>query len=170
MDISEQQVGRVWVVVARGRLDGASSGAFAQRIGALVTGSEPRLVVDFADIEFVSSAGLRAVLTLVKKVKGLKGMLALCAVRAPVREVLDITGFSGMIDIHPERSAALASLELSATKAQDLAPQPSQQARERSGPWRGKLDRRVYKLRSGQLPGERSGIAFFRTDAPPWGS
>ncbi len=110
MDISEQQVGRVWVVTARGRLDGTTSGVFTQRIDALVTGSEPRLLVDFADVEFVSSAGLRAVLTLVKKVKSLKGMLALCAVRAPVREVLDITGFSGMIDIHPERAAALQAL------------------------------------------------------------
>lgn len=110
MDISEQQVGRVWVVEARGRLDGASSGAFTQRLDALVKGAEPRLVVDFSGVDFVSSAGLRAVLTLVKKVKTLKGALALCAVQAPVREVLDITGFAAMIDIHPERTAALAAL------------------------------------------------------------
>jgi len=110
MDISEQQVGKVWVVTARGRLDGATSGAFAQRVEALVTESEPRLLVDFSGVDFVSSAGLRAVLALIKKVKGLKGIFALCAVQAPVREVLDITGFTGMIDIHPERTAALAAL------------------------------------------------------------
>jgi len=110
MDLSEQQVGRVWVVTARGRLDATTSNMFAQKIDALVTGSEPRLLVDFADVDFVSSAGLRAVLMLVKKVKSLKGTLALCAVQAPVREVLDITGFAGMIDIHAERMAALAAL------------------------------------------------------------
>jgi anti-sigma B factor antagonist len=110
MDISEQQIGRVWIVVARGRLDGATSGAFAQRIDALMAAGEPRLVVDFSGIDFVSSAGLRVVLTLVKKVKAMKGVLALCAVQAPVQEVLDITGFAGMIDIHPERTAALAAL------------------------------------------------------------
>jgi anti-sigma B factor antagonist len=59
MDVSEQQVGRVWVVTARGRLDGATSGAFAQRVEALVTGTEPRLLVDFSGVDFVSSAGLR---------------------------------------------------------------------------------------------------------------
>ena len=110
MDVSEQQVGRVWVVTARGRLDGATSGAFAQRVEALVTGSEPRLVVDFAGVEFVSSAGLRAVLALVKKVKNVHGALALCAVQPAVREVLEITGFASMIDIHPERAAALTAL------------------------------------------------------------
>jgi anti-anti-sigma factor len=110
MDLSEQQIGRVWVVTARGRLDGATSGLFEQRINALFSGSEPRLLVDFSDVEFVSSAGLRAVLTLVKKIKALKGGVALCAVQAPVQEVLDITGFAGMIDIHPDRAEALAAL------------------------------------------------------------
>jgi stage II sporulation protein AA (anti-sigma F factor antagonist) len=110
MDLSEQQVGRVWVVTARGRLDGATSTQFAQRLEALVTGTEPRLLVDFSGVDFVSSAGLRVVLALMKKVKALKGVLALCAVQAPVQEVLDITGFAGMIDIHAERSAALTAL------------------------------------------------------------
>lgn len=110
MDISEQQVGRVWVVTAAGRLDSATSNTFAQRIESLVKGSEPRLLVDFSGVDFVSSAGLRAVMTLVKKVKSQKGVLALCAVQAPVREVLDITGFTSMIDIHPERASALAAL------------------------------------------------------------
>ena len=110
MDVSEQQVGRVWVVTARGRLDGATSSQFAQRVEALVTGTEPRLLVDFSGVDFVSSAGLRVVLALVKKVKSVKGALILCAVQPAVREVLEITGFAGMIDIHPERATALTAL------------------------------------------------------------
>src|SRR6202035_82080 len=100
----------VTIVTARGRLDGASSGMFAEQLERLVSGKIPRLVVDFAGVEFVSSAGLRAVLTLVKKVKAANGVFALCAVRPPVREALDITGFTSMIDIHPELSAALAAV------------------------------------------------------------
>ena len=110
MDITEDQVGRVWLVTARGRLDGETSSAFANRIGELTTGVEPRLLVDFSGVDFVSSAGLRVVLMLVKKVKALKGALALCEVQAPVRQVFDIAGFTDMIDVHPERSAALAAL------------------------------------------------------------
>jgi anti-anti-sigma factor len=110
MNISEQQMGRVWVVAASGRLDGATSSTFVQRIDALISGTEPRVLVDFSGVEFVSSAGLRAVLMVVKKMKAMKGVLALCGVQAPVQEVLDITGFAGMIDIHPDRNAALAAL------------------------------------------------------------
>ena len=110
MELTEESRAGVTVVTAHGRLDGASSGMFAERLGQLVAGARPRLVIDFADVDFVSSAGLRAVLTLVKKIKATNGVFALCAVQGPVREVLDITGFSTMISIHPELSAALAAI------------------------------------------------------------
>jgi anti-anti-sigma factor len=110
MELREESRAGVTVVTARGRLDGATSGMFAERLGQLVSGAQPRLVVDFANVDFVSSAGLRAVLILVKKVKAAKGAFALCAVQDPVREVLDITGFTTMIDIHPELSSALAAM------------------------------------------------------------
>jgi anti-sigma B factor antagonist len=111
MELLEESRSGVTIVTARGRLDGASSAMFAERLDKLVSGTAPRLVVDFAGVEFVSSAGLRAVLTLVKKVKAANGVFALCAVRPPVREVLDITGFTSMINIHPELSTALAAVE-----------------------------------------------------------
>ena len=110
MELSEEVHGRVVVVTARGRLDGASSQAFGVRLEKLAAAPEPRLVLDFAGIDFVSSAGLRAVLTVLKRVKAANGRLALCAVQAPVREVLDITGFAGMLDLHPDRPQAIAAL------------------------------------------------------------
>jgi len=110
MELTEEQRSGVTVVTACGRLDGASSDVFAERLGRLIAGTRPRLVVDFAEVNFVSSAGLRAVLILMKKVKAAGGAFALCAVQDPVREVLDITGLTGMIDIHPELSSALAAM------------------------------------------------------------
>jgi anti-anti-sigma factor len=110
MDVTEELHGRVAVVTARGRLDGATSGIFAERLERLASAAQPRLVVDFSGVDFISSAGLRAVLTLAKKIKAGNGALALCAVQAPVLEVLDITSFSTMIDIHSDLAAALAAL------------------------------------------------------------
>jgi|HubBroStandDraft_6_1064221.scaffolds.fasta_scaffold1462410_2 anti-anti-sigma factor len=110
MRIVEEPHGRVLVVTASGRLDGNSSGAFAEKIEPLIAGFEPRLLLDFSGIDFVSSAGLRVVLSLLKKVKAANGIFALCAVQAPVLEVLDISGFTSMIDVHPGRVAGLAAL------------------------------------------------------------
>jgi anti-anti-sigma factor len=110
MELVEEVQGRVVVVTARGRLDGSTSPAFGARLETLAARSEPRLVVDFSGIDFVSSAGLRVVLAVLKRVKAANGMFALCAVQPPVREVLDITGFTGMLDVHSGRAEAVAAL------------------------------------------------------------
>jgi anti-anti-sigma factor len=110
MELVEEVQGRVVVVTARGRLDGSTSPAFGARLETLAARSEPRLVVDFSGIDFVSSAGLRVVLAVLKRVKAANGMFALCAVQPPVREVLDITGFTSMLDVHSGRAEAVAAL------------------------------------------------------------
>jgi anti-anti-sigma factor len=110
MELVEEAQGRVLVVTARGRLDGSTSQAFGARLEKLTATSQPRLVIDFAGIDFVSSAGLRVVLALLKRVKAADGRLALCAVQDPVREVLDITGFAGMLDLYTGRAEAIAAL------------------------------------------------------------
>ena len=110
MDIREEMQGGVCVVTARGRLDATASTAFAERVEKLIGGAKPRLLVDFAGVDFVSSAGLRVVLSLTKKIKALGGVFALCAVQRPVLEVLDITGFTPMIEIHADQPSALAAL------------------------------------------------------------
>ncbi len=110
MEISEEHIGDTCVVTAKGRLDGGASAAFAEQIGNLISASRPKLLIDFAGVDFVTSAGLRAVLLLVKKVKAAGGTFALCNVQDSVREVLDITGFTGMLSIHPARADAIAAL------------------------------------------------------------
>jgi anti-anti-sigma factor len=110
MQISDESVGGVCVVTARGRLDGVASGPFGERIQALIGPERSKVLLDFSGIDFVTSAGLRVVLTILKRVKSVNGQFALCGLQAPVREVLEITGFAGMIQIYPGREAALAAL------------------------------------------------------------
>ncbi len=110
MDIENERVGDVAVVTAHGRLDGIYSSAFAKRVGELIVGPNPKILIDFADVDFVTSAGLRAVLLLMKKAAVAGGAFALCGVNAEVREVLDISGFADIFTIHPGRAEGLAAL------------------------------------------------------------
>ena len=110
MDIQKERVGDVHVVTAEGRLDGIYSSAFANQVGELITGTNPKILIDFTNIDFVTSAGLRAVLLLMKKAKASGGAFALCGVNAQVREVLDISGFAEMFSIHPGRAEGIAAL------------------------------------------------------------
>jgi anti-anti-sigma factor len=110
MELQEERVGDAYVVTATGRLDAVSSGAFADRIGGLIGNAKPKLLIDFAGVDYVTSAGLRAVLMVVKKIKSSGGVFALCGLQASVREVFDISGFTAMLSIHSGRSDGLAAL------------------------------------------------------------
>ncbi len=110
MEIQKEQVGDVHVVTAKGRLDGIYSTAFAKEVGELIGGASSKILIDFTDIDFVSSAGLRAVLLLMKKAKASGGVFALCGVNEQVREVLGIGGFADMFSVHPGRAEGLAAL------------------------------------------------------------
>jgi anti-anti-sigma factor len=110
MEIQKERVGDVSVVTVNGRLDGIYSSAFANQVGELITGENPKILIDFTDIDFVTSAGLRALLLLIKKAKATGSAFALCGVNEQVREVLDISGFTAMFSIHPGRAEGIAAL------------------------------------------------------------
>lgn len=111
MNVVDSKDGRVTVVVAEGRLDGTTSAEFQRRLSGLLSEPGSRMVVDFAGVEFVSSAGLRALLGILKKVKATQGLIAICSVRDPVREVLEIAGLTSMLPLHQERVAAIVSVQ-----------------------------------------------------------
>ena len=81
-----------------GRLDTTSAPA-AQDAFLKVANEYAKLTLDFADLAYVSSAGLRAILTLQKQVNRTGGSLTLTNVSSAVMEVFEMTGFSGVLHI-----------------------------------------------------------------------
>ena len=110
MEIAEEALGRVMTVSARGPLDGATTPAFSERLQQLASKSEARLLIDLSGVTFISSAGLRAVTAALKTVHAGNGTLAVCAFPGPVQEVMDVTGFTALLRIFPNRTAALQHL------------------------------------------------------------
>jgi anti-anti-sigma factor len=109
MEIQKERVGETDVATVSGRLDGIYATAFAKEVGELITGTNPKILIDFTDIDYVSSAGLRGLLLLVKKAKASGALFALCGLNEQVREVLDISGFSSMFSIYSDRAEGLVA-------------------------------------------------------------
>jgi anti-anti-sigma factor len=109
MDITETTSGSVKVAALKGRLDTATAPAAEGRLLALLEGGG-RLVADMAEVHYVSSAGLRVLLKAAKQAKANGGAFAVASPQAPVREVLEISGFDKILAIHPTRDAAVAGL------------------------------------------------------------
>jgi anti-anti-sigma factor len=100
------------ILSPKGRLDSATAPAFEQEfLRASATGLS-RLLIDFSELTYISSAGLRVVLKAAKRMQSEGGRVALCALGPQVAEVFDISGFSSLsiFSIHPARAAALAAL------------------------------------------------------------
>ena len=68
------------------------------------------MIVDLADVSYVSSAGLRVLLKGAKIAKSSGNKLVLSGLDPSVREVFDISGFSAIFNIEPDVGAALASV------------------------------------------------------------
>jgi anti-anti-sigma factor len=110
MEIRKERVGDVDVVSPNGRLDGIYSTAFAKEVGELIAGTNPKILIDFAEVDFVTSAGIRSVLQLMKKAKASGAVFALCGVNEQVREILVATDLAATVTIHADRPEGLAAL------------------------------------------------------------
>ena len=80
-----------------GRLDTLTAPELEQFVNANLEGVAA-LVCDFANLEYVSSAGLRVLLSTQKKMSK-QGSMTVKNVRSEIMEVLDITGFSDILTI-----------------------------------------------------------------------
>ncbi|MFH1035477.1 MAG: STAS domain-containing protein [Pseudomonadota bacterium] len=109
MDISTSVQQEVTVVALNGRFDAQSSGQIDSSLQAHIKDGVKKLVVDMGLVEYVSSAGLRVLLSAAKKSGALGGRLVLCGLQPYVLEVFEVAGFTSIFQITPDAAAALAS-------------------------------------------------------------
>ena len=73
--------------------------------------TERALILDFEQVSYISSAGLRVLLVTAKTLQGNGAELSLCSLDDPIREVFGISGFDSIIPIHASRAEALAAVK-----------------------------------------------------------
>jgi anti-sigma B factor antagonist len=110
MELSDSKRSGTVIVSVKGRVDASSSSALEQRLLRLIKAGERQIIVDCADLDYISSAGLRALLVAVKQLNTTGGKMALGALKADIHEVFDVAGFSSILPIHPNVDAALAQM------------------------------------------------------------
>lgn len=82
-----------------GRLDAAGAEAIGLRFTAAVAAAERPALVDFADVEFVASMGLRLLLSTARALRQKGAGLCLYAPRAEVREVLEDAAIDQLVGV-----------------------------------------------------------------------
>jgi len=126
MTISESTQGAITILQAHGRLDTASAPETDRRLATIIEGGARQVVLDLSGLEYVSSTGLRVLLTAAKRMKQAQGKMALAAPTSQVRQILDTTGFETIIPLFDTTEKAVESFmpAVPGLTAQPNAPLP----------------------------------------------
>lgn len=108
MEIREDQADGAIILVPVARVDSATAKAFEVRVLAAVNSGSGKIVIDFAELDYISSAGLRVVLVGAKMTRAPR-KFALCGMKPHIREIFDVSGFARILTILPDRAAALSA-------------------------------------------------------------
>jgi len=108
MEIREEKDAGALVLAPVGRVDSTTSGDLESRLLRRLADGERRLVIDLADVPYISSAGLRVLLLTLNRLKASGGRLVLCGIGQSVREVFDLAGFFSVVVVAVSREEACA--------------------------------------------------------------
>jgi anti-anti-sigma factor len=99
------------VLRVSGRIDFESALDFEHHINAMIQGTGDCYIIELSQVELLSSAGLRVMLSTAKRVTQRNASLALAAPSQVVRQVFEISHFNLLFKIYPSIPAAIAALK-----------------------------------------------------------
>ena len=110
MDIQVQKDEHKAVLALAGKLDAVTAQDFDKAVGALIEGGTVRLILDCSRLDYLSSAGLRALLMTAKRIKAKGGQLRVAGMHGAAREVFEISGFHMIFVMDDSVDAAVSAL------------------------------------------------------------
>ena len=97
MTIEKNLNGTELTIIITGRLDTTTAPQLEAEFKQSITGVE-KLVLDFAELEYLSSAGLRVLLA-AQKVMNKQGEMVIRNVNETINEIFEVTGFIDILTI-----------------------------------------------------------------------
>src|SRR4249920_1342741 len=110
MEINERRTADIVTLSLSGKLDGTTAKAFEEKILGQIESGDRRFIIDLAQLDYVSSAGLRVFILASKRLNRENGKIVLCSLKDPVREVFDIAGFLSIFSVYGSHDEAIKDL------------------------------------------------------------
>lgn len=110
MQIHYQKEGDILVVSIQGHVDALTAVTLETELLAAIDGGERRMILDGTAMEYINSAGLKALLVTAKRLDVEQGRFVICSLAANVRMIFDMIGFDRIMTIVPGRAEALQLL------------------------------------------------------------
>ena len=110
MAIDIERDGGTVIAKITGRLDGANAQEFQGELTDSIEEGDRAVILDFENLSYISSAGLRVILITAKALKRQDAELAVCSLSDPIREVFEISGFDQIIPVRDTQADAIAAV------------------------------------------------------------
>jgi anti-anti-sigma factor len=113
VELTERRAGKAVIVAAAGRLDMATADLLKNRVIPLVTEAGKKgevVILDFAGVDYISSAGLRVLMLAAKEAKAAGSKIAVAALQPLVNEIFEISRFNKVLPCHGGVDEAIAAL------------------------------------------------------------
>jgi len=110
MEITAKQLKRVDVVTVSGRIDSSTAPDLDEVLGSIVDVGRFRICMDLENLEYLSSAGIKALISTLKTCKRWnRGDLRLANMPPRIVEVFDLAGLTPLFKIYPSLAEAVGS-------------------------------------------------------------
>ncbi|WAC06969.1 MAG: STAS domain-containing protein [Thermodesulfobacteriota bacterium] len=110
MEIQIRRESKATVVTVTGRMDTLTAPAYQTKLNDLIAEEITSFVIDFAGLDYISSAGLRVILSTAKVVKGKGGQVSFANLKGTVREVFEVSGFGSLFPMYDSVAVALSEI------------------------------------------------------------
>ena len=110
MEIQTRKEKNAVIVSVKGRMDAVTAPEFEKNLSDLIAKGENNFLLNFDGLEYISSAGLRAILATAKKLKEKGGKILLTGLKGSVDEVFKIAGFHSIFKVFESEEAGLKEI------------------------------------------------------------
>ena len=108
MQLVERDNGGVTVIELGGRLDSNTSKVLEDKIMEILGQGKTKVLMDFKDVDYINSTGLRVLLLALQQLKKVQGKLVLSRIKDYMKEVFEISGYTEIFPIFATEEEALA--------------------------------------------------------------
>ncbi|MBR1368663.1 hypothetical protein RJ53_03725 [Methanocalculus chunghsingensis] len=110
MEITTTEIENIQIIKISGRIDSSTAPDAEETLRGYAQSEEGPVIIDGSELKYISSGGLRVLLTIEKEIAKEGRHIILCSLRPDVEKIFRLTGFSSIFSIHPSIDAAVAHL------------------------------------------------------------
>jgi anti-sigma B factor antagonist len=109
MEVKVRDEGDTKVVMLDGKLDTNTTPTVEAEVNAVLDAGAAKLLINFEQVSYISSSGLRLLLATAKRLKREDGSLKVCSLNEMATEVFEVSGFSSILNVYATEKDALGS-------------------------------------------------------------